>query len=193
MNAVMGFVSAAEQLQRVEAVRRRNAETTYERQKKFREQTNKSKADLEALLRGDIPAKLATKTKTGVPKLDAGQVENVAIPLGNSLEETLDLWREVRRDAYSEEPPTTADYQLGSKASARITEVELQLALHNRAKTIRDHMSSRSGFIPTESSANAVTHRMKTHYDQAFSAYGIQGQARANQYQVEGPKMNVSI
>ncbi|MDV6379349.1 hypothetical protein ORD22_14115 [Sporosarcina sp. GW1-11] len=193
MNAVMGFASAADHLQRVDAVRRRNAETSYERQTEFLNQTKRTKADLEALLRGDVPETQTVQPKTDFNKLDAGQMRNIVVPLGNNLEETIDLWRDVRREAYSEVEPTTADYQLGSKASAKITEAEFLLALHNRAKTIREHMSSGIGFTPANSSTERAMYRVQLHYNNAFSAYDIQSQARNNRYKTEWPQMNVSI
>ena len=189
MNAVMGFASAAEQLQRYDAVRRKNAENAYERQTEFREQAQKTKEDLVALLRGNSqPIEQTNEKPKDIQKLDAGQVKNIAIPLGNNLEETIDLWRDVRKNAYSESPPTTADYQLASKASAKITEAELQLALHNRAKTIRDQMGAVD--------RNVVTNgpdRMKLQYSHAFSIYQVQNQAKMNQYQIDQPQMNVSV
>lgn len=180
MNAVMGFASAAEQLQRYDSVRRKNAENAYERQTEFREQAQKTKEDLVALLRGNSTPVESEKTKA--EKLDAGQVKNIAIPLGNNLEETIELWRDVRKDAYSESPPTTADYQLASKASAKITQAELQLALHNRAKTIRD-----------QTGASERPNRMQLQYSHAFSIYEVQNQARMNHYQLDQPQLNVSV
>lgn len=193
MNAVMGFASAAEQLQRYDAVRRRNAENAYERQTEFREQTNKSIEDLEALLRGESEpaeqtAAQVSNERSDFQKLGAGQVKNIAIPLGNNLEESIELWRDVRREAYSVPEPTTADYQLGSKASAKIAEAELQLSLHNRAKAIREQMSAVSGrteAVPVD--------LMQRRYENAFSVYNIQSQARNNQYKIEWPEMNVSV
>lgn len=195
MNAVMGFASAAEQLQRYDAVRRRNAENAYERQSEFREHTNKTKEDLEALLRGvQEPVEQASEEKSRFQKLDAGQVKNIAIPLGNNLEETIDLWRDVRREAYSVPEPTTADYQLGSKASAKIAQAELQLALHNRAKTIRDQMSaSNAVFTSIEVMTDTGADHIQKRYDNAFSAYSLQNQAQINHYQIESPAMNISV
>ncbi|WP_342536866.1 hypothetical protein [Sporosarcina sp. FSL K6-3508] len=195
MNAVMGFASAAEQLQRYDAVRRRNAENAYERQSEFREHTNKTKEDLEVLLRGvQEPVEQASEEKSRFQKLDAGQVKNIAIPLGNNLEETIDLWRDVRREAYSVPEPTTADYQLGSKASAKIAQAELQLALHNRAKTIRDQMSASNAlFTPLEVMTDTGADHIQKRYDNAFSAYSLQNQAKINHYQIESPAMNISV
>lgn len=193
MNAVMGFASAAEQLQRYDAVRRRNAENAYDKQTEFREQANKSLEDLEALLRGEQKAaEQVPNEKAEFQKLGAGQVKNIAIPLGNNLEETIDLWRDVRREAYSVPEPTTADYQLGSKASAKIAQAELQLSLHNRAKVLREQMSAvsaRTEAVPADVAAD----RLQRRYENAFSVYDIQSQARINEYQIERPEMNVSV
>lgn len=189
MNAVMGFASAAEQLQRYDSVRRKNAENAYERQTDFREQTQKTKEDLVALLRGNSQSvEQPQDTKKDIPKLDAGQVKNISIPLGNNLEETMDIWRNVRREAYSESPPTTADYQLASEASVKLSKAELQLALHNRAKTIRDQVDAVSNNPITDGPS-----RMQQKYSHAFSIYQVQNQARMNQYQMQEPQMNVSV
>ena len=189
MNAVMGFASAAEQLQRYDSVRRKNAENAYERQTEFREQTQKTKDDLVALLRGNSqPVEQPQDNKKDLSKLDAGQVKNISIPLGNNLEETMDLWRDVRREAYSETSPTTADYQLASEASVKISKGELQLALHNRAKAIRDNVGSVSTNPITDGPS-----RMQQKYSHVFSIYQIQNQARMNQYEMEQPQMNSSV
>lgn len=200
MNAVLGFVNAADQQQRYETVRRRNAENAYERQTQFREQAAKSKAelknDLDALLRGDMePEEL--KESEQFQKLGAGQVKNIAIPVGNTLEETIDLWRDVRREAYSEPEPTTADYQLASKASAKIAEAELQLALHNRAKTIREQMklagAGNLAAVPVDGTTSTAMDRMQKWFDQAVSVYSVQSQARVNQYQVDSPVLSAIV
>ncbi|WP_313236947.1 hypothetical protein [Sporosarcina ureae] len=189
MNAVIGFASAAEPLQRYDAVRRKNAENAYERQTEFREQAQKTKDDLIALLRGNSqPIEKSEETQKDFQKLGAGQMKNVSIPLGNNLVETIDLWRQVRKEAYSESPPTTADYQLASNASAKITQAELQLALHNRAKTIRDQTDTVDSTLATDRPK-----RMQQQYSHAFSIYQIQNQARMNQYEMDQPQMNVSI
>ncbi|PIC66827.1 hypothetical protein CSV78_10630 [Sporosarcina sp. P16a] len=189
MNAVIGFASAAEQLQRYDAVHRKNAGNAYERQADFREQAQKTKDELVALLRGNSqPMGKLEETQKDFQKLGAGQMKNISIPLGNNLDETIDLWRKVRKEAYSESPPTTADYQLASNASAKITQAELQLALHNRAKTIRDQMESVDSTITTDR-----PNRMQQQYSHAFSVYQIQNQARMNQYEMNQPQMNVSV
>lgn len=182
MNALLGFASAAERLQRLDAIRRKNAEQAYDKQTEFRELADKTKKDLEALLRGDEPRKPPEEQTAEFQKLNGGQLKNVAIPLGKNLEETIDMWRSVRSDAYSETPPTTADYQLASEASAKINEAEFQIALHNRAKSIREQM--------TASGLQAAL----PHKTDSLSIYKIQGEARTNGYQIEQwPLLNVSV
>ncbi|ARD48722.1 hypothetical protein SporoP37_11560 [Sporosarcina sp. P37] len=191
MNAVLGFAGAAEQLQRYDAVRRKNAENAYERQTEFREQAQKTKEDLIALLRGNSESvEREADAKKDLTRLDGGLVKNIPIPLGNNLDETIELWREVRREAYSETPPTTADYQLAGKASAKISEAELQLALHNRAKTIREQLAAIGG--KTAGATEGPT-RMQLQYSHAFTIYQVQNQAKMNQYQIDQPRMNVSV
>ncbi|PID15220.1 hypothetical protein CSV63_08605 [Sporosarcina sp. P34] len=189
MNAVIGFASAAEQLQRYDAIRRKNAENAYERQTEFRELAQKTKDELVALLRGNPqPIEKSEDMQKDFHKLGAGQMKNISIPLGNNLDETIDLWRKVRKEAYSESPPTTADYQLASNASAKITQAELQLALHNRAKTIRDLMSS-----VDSTAATTRPNRMQQQYSHAFTLYQVQNQARMNQYDMDQPQLHISI
>ena len=38
-------------------------------------------------------------------------MKQIALPVGKTLEETIDIWRNVRAEAISEPEPTTADYQ----------------------------------------------------------------------------------
>ena len=60
MNAIMTSTSAAHQLQRYDAIRRRNAEQAYHRQAEYNGRNQKMLDDLEALL-------------TGKKELDGGQ------------------------------------------------------------------------------------------------------------------------
>lgn len=191
MDAVLAFMNSADQMQRYDAIRRRNADQAYGRQKEFQNHTKQAAEQLEALLRGVAEPMEQTAE---VQQLNAGQLKNISIPVGKTLEETIDIWRDVRRQAYSVPEPTTADYQLASKATAKIAETELQLALHNRAKTIRDQLSFTRGTEaaqPIPSLLNATTHaameRVQRWYDTAVSAYTVQNEAKQNQYQLNTP------
>ena len=56
-------------------------------------------------------------------------MKQVAFPIGKTLEETIDLWRDVRTEAISVPQPTTADHQLAATASSKITQTEAQIGL----------------------------------------------------------------
>ena len=62
-------------------------------------------------------------------------MKQIVLPIGKTLEETIDIWRDVRAEAISEPEPTTADYQLAATASAKIMQTETQITLHKRAQS----------------------------------------------------------
>ena len=70
-------------------------------------------------------------------------MKQIALPIGKTLEETIDSWRDVRAEAISEPEPTTADYNLAATASAKIMRTEAQIILHNRAQSEIDIASAR--------------------------------------------------
>ncbi len=98
-------------------------------------QNQKMVEDLEALLIGKKEPEIVQPERQEFQELSAGQMKQIALPIGKTLEETIDLWRDVRAEAISEPEPTTADYQLAATASAKIMRTEAQIALHNRAQS----------------------------------------------------------
>ncbi|MCG3087067.1 hypothetical protein [Sporosarcina cyprini] len=191
MNAIMTFASAADQMQRYDAARRRNAEHAYDRQADYNGRNQKTLADLEALLLGKKEAEAQQFVKLG-----AGQMKQITPPLGKTLEETIDLWREVRREANSVSEPTTADHQLAATASAKIRETEARLAMQKKAKAELTELTNqeRSAAIMPHPSADHRPFKITAdkQFAKAISAYTIQVEAKSRGYGLEGPQYYVS-
>lgn len=196
MNAIMTFASAADQLQRYDGIRRRNAEQAYHRQAEYNGRNQKMLDDLEALLTGKKEPEAGQESRD-FKKLDAGQVKQIALPLGKTLEETIDAWRDVRREAISVQEPTTADHQLAATASAKIMETETRLALQkreqsqmeseaNRAKT--EALKVASMDLPSDLEREMLIEQKRI--AKAISAYSIQVEAKRNGFIAEWPSFN---
>lgn len=153
-------------------VKRQQAERAYEKQAQY---NGKHQQFIKALQ--EEPAIV----KTMMPSLEAGQVKQIALPLGKTLEETIQLWKDVRRDAVSQPEPTTADYQLAAKASAKIRQTEAQIALHERAQSeaeteavLRRPLQSKIVVNGFESPATRFQQDVEKRLEQAVSAYTFQ-------------------
>ncbi|MDW0113952.1 hypothetical protein QT711_12205 [Sporosarcina saromensis] len=195
MNASMLFASAADQVQRYDATKRRHAERAYDRQAEYNGRHQKTVADLEALLTG----KAEHLDRRDFTKLGAGQVKQVAIPVGKTLEETIDVWRDVRREAIASTDPTTADYQLAATASAKIMDTEARLALQkreqsqqvaeaNRAKAETFKVASMD--LPTDLERELLLEQKR--FAKAISAYAIQMEAKQNRFMTAWPSFSRS-
>ena len=193
MNAVMTQATAADQLQRYDAIRRRNAESAYSRNVQYNGQNQKTVEDLEALLLGKMePEKESVKRDVQLEQpeqkefqqLGAGQVKQVSLPIGKTLEETIESWRSIRAEAISGPEPTTADYQLAAKATANIMRTESQIALHNTAKSIRE-AGTASMTLSSKNAAQAT--QMQLLFDKAVSSYSYQNQMKQSGFQVGWP------
>lgn len=196
MNAIMTFASAADQMQRYDAVRRRNAEQAYHRQADYNGRNQKMLDDLEALLTGKKEPETGAENRE-FKKLDAGQVKQISLPLGKTLEETIDAWRDVRREAISVQEPTTADHQLAATASAKIMETEARLALQKREQSQLEAETNRakaevfkvaSMDLPTDLEREVLLEQKR--YAKAISAYSIQVEAKRNGFIAEWPNIN---
>ncbi|MBB4823078.1 putative PilT family ATPase [Sporosarcina luteola] len=195
MNAIMTFASAADQMQRYDATRRRSAEQAYDRQAAYNGRHQRALADLEALLLGKKETEARQEAQQFL-KLDAGQMKQIVPPLGKTLEETIDLWREVRREANSVPEQTTADQQLAATASAKIRETEARLALQKKAETEWTEVTQqeRDAAIMTSPSAMQGSFKVSVErqFAKAISAYSIQVEAKSRGYGLEGPQYYVS-
>ncbi|MCM3636400.1 hypothetical protein M3152_01620 [Sporosarcina luteola] len=196
MNAIMTFASAADQMQRYDAVKRRNAEQAYHRQADYNGRNQKTLDDLEALLLGKKEPEAVSEIRE-FKKLDAGQVKQIALPLGKTLEETIDAWRDVRREAISVQEPTIADQQLAATASAKIMETEARLALQKREQSqieAEAHQAKADAFkvasmdLPTDLEREVLLEQKR--FAKAISAYSIQVEAKSQGFIAEWPSIN---
>lgn len=160
---------------------RKNAENAYERHHLFNGIDRKK------------TAKDETVEETGTfQKLGAGQVKQVAVPVGKTPEETKEMWQGVRREAISTPNPTTADYQLVAKASSNIRKVEAQMALHQQAETKVDVAAKEDGLIksasasiPAERDRESIVRQRD--YEQAIASYSFHMQMKKYGFEIKSP------
>lgn len=189
MNAVMTQVTSQDYLRRSEAIKRRNAEDAYDRTLNYNGNHQKTLSKLEAMIIGKEELPQTDSSPKKADKLDAGQVKQIAMPLGKTLEETIGLWRDVRSEANSVPEPTTADHQLAAKASVEIRNAESQLSLNNKVqheKPLQVDLKSASMELPSKEEIEA--RQIKERYEQAISTYSFQAQAKSNGYQIAWPR-----
>lgn len=139
MNVILS-AAAQDQLNRFDTVRRKSAEQAYSSQMGMKDSTESLVKRLEALLLGDMTEQEAIETvkehRQQTEALQAGQMERIIMPLGTTLEETIDAWRQVRSDVGNQEQLTPKNIALSSKASAEIRSADALIALHNLARSI---------------------------------------------------------
>jgi len=188
MNAVMTHVSGQDYLQRSEAVRRRNAEDAFDRTTKYNGANQKTLSQLEAIITGKKDLVEVESSPEKVTKLDAGQVKQIAIPIGNTLEETIDLWKNVRSEAISVPEPTTADHQLSAKATAKIHQTEVQISLEQKAKSEID-LAKVDIVASTEPPivGDREAHELQKRYQQAITSYSFHIQMKESGFQIDRP------
>lgn len=197
MNAVMTFATASDQLQRYDAIRRKNAENAYDRNVQYNGQNQKTLEKLEALLMGKDEPQDVQPEQQELQELGAGQMKQVALPIGKTLEETIDLWRDVRTDAVSVPEPTTADHQLAATASAKIMQAETQLALQKLAQSEFEATMVRreaetgnvvSFELPAGVDREAFMRQKR--FEQAISTYAFQVEAKQKGYGLDEPQFS---
>lgn len=164
-------------------LRRRNAETAYESFGKYSGEKQK-----------EVKQLLAEASGKKVESLGAGQVKQVHLPIGKTLEETIALWHDVRTEALSVPKPTTADYQLAAKASSQIRHAEAQLGLHQSAQTeINTAVQHEQEVIAAQSAMEYPTaierelFELEKKYERAISSYSYQVQMKMNGFQIATP------
>lgn len=194
MNAVLTQVATHDQMLRNDALRRRNAENAYDRQVKYNGDNQKILKALEDLLTGKMELESVQIEQPKVKELSAGQVKQVAIPVGKTLEETIGLWRNVRSEAISIPEPTTSDYQLAAKATSKIIQAEAQIALHNFAHTEIERVSSveeaesakvASTELPSKLDYEVLEEQRR--FEQAISSYSFHVQMKQQGFEIEWP------
>lgn len=194
MNAIMAQVASSDHIQRYDAFRRRNAESAYGRNVQYNGQNQKTVENLEALLTGKKDPKTVHTERQEFQRLDGGQMKQIALPIGKTLEETIDIWKSVRAEAVSEPEPTTTDYQLAATASAKIMRTEAQIMLHNRAQaeiesaTVREEAESvKMASMELPSALDREVRIMQKRYEQAISSYSFQVHMKLKGFETDRP------
>lgn len=203
MSAILAQLSGQDHLVRNEAIRRRNAEVAYDRHENYNTKMQKKLEQLENLIRGNTDSEKVVSSQSVVEKavskeefeqLQAGQMKQISLPLGKTLEETIRLWRDVRTDAISVPQPTTADYQLASKASAEIRKAEAQMGLHhqatseiNIAKQQDDIERAKMSSMEFPSTAEQEVFKLQKRYEQAISSYSFHVQMKKSGFAIDLP------
>lgn len=121
--------------------------------------------------------------------LNAGQAQQIQLPIGKTLEETIALWGDVRSEAIS-----TPDYQLVAKASSKIQRAQSQLGLNQQAATeINTAVQKEAQLATSRLSMEFPTKIERTVFEQeqkykrAISAYSFQVQLKMNGFKVDAP------
>jgi hypothetical protein len=190
VNAILTQVAE----QRYDVFKRKFAENAYQRQSKYNGENQKKLSELEALLTGKKEFENMEETRKQFQQLGAGQVKQVAIPVGKTLEETIDLWRNVRSEAISVPEPTSADYQLAAKATSKIHQTEAQITLHDQAKseikmavTEDDAEAVEVAFMDLPSEIDRELMKMKKRYEHAISTYSFHVQMKQRGFNIDFP------
>lgn len=182
MNAITAQTSGQYNTIRNDAIRRRNAEVAYNSGDKYKIDNKKT---LESLKK---EVKEAEVPRQEFNKLGAGQMKQVALPIGKTLEETIHLWQDVRTEAISTPQPTTADYQLAATASSKIRQVEVELGLHQQAVSRSELAKSASLELPTTTDRETLI--MEKRYEQAINSYSFQIEMEKNNFKHESPSFH---
>ncbi|MER2090240.1 MAG: hypothetical protein ABS920_10905 [Sporosarcina sp.] len=194
MNAVSAHAVAGDYVQRYDAMRRRNAETAYNRHVQYNGQNQQKVAELEDLLTGKKEPEILQQERQGFQQLSGGQMKQIVMPLGKTLEETIVGWRNVRAEAISEPAPTTADYLLAATASAKIMRTEAQISLHNKAQTEIEeavaHEKAEAAKIASmelPSDLDREVQIMQKRYEQAISSYSFHALMKQKGFEIDRP------
>jgi len=194
MNAVLTHAATNDHIQRYDAIRRRNAESAYDRHIQYNGQNQKTVEDLESLLIGKKEPEMVQPVRQELQELGAGQMKQIALPVGKTLEETIDIWRNVRAEAISEPDPTTADYNLAATASAKIMQTEMQIALRSPEEpgieiaSVREQTNTAKAVtIELPSVLERETLIMQRRYEQAISSYSFQVQMKRQGFEFDRP------
>ncbi|WP_025783242.1 hypothetical protein [Sporosarcina sp. D27] len=180
---------------RYENARKRSAEVAYTRHANY--------AGGNEAKRNELAQRLANENENAnadsqpmqtkeFKKLGAGQLKQIALPLGETLEETIQSWRHVRSEALSNPDPSEVDHQLAAAASAKIMEAEAQLALEDRLRSAQLAEASHEDSLMQSQDSNTATdsslaEAMRKLYDQASEAYAIQTSAKQHGYKEASP------
>lgn len=192
--STMTLVAGQDQFVRDDAVRRRNAEVAYNRTEKYNGAIQDALEKLERLITGEDEEREEKVSQQQRQGLDAGQMKQVSLPIGKTLEETIDLWRGVRSEAISKPEPTTADYQLAATASSKIRQTEAQIGLDQQTKSGIEQMAIReetarakSRFMDLPPTVKWEAIELQKRFEQAISSYSFQTEMQKRGFAHERP------
>lgn len=181
MTTIMAQVSVQDYNIRNDVSRKFNAKAAYNSLEKYSGDNQKVLDSLENLRSRKKEVKEADIPNQGFNKLGAGQMKQVALPIGKTHEETIDLWRDVRAEAISGPQPTTADFQLAATASSKIRQVEVELGLHQQTE-------SRIKIQTMDSTDKEMLNSQKR-YEQAITSYSFHVQMQKNGFKHDLPSI----
>ena len=171
MNAIMTFASAAGQLQRYDAIRRKNAEQAYHRQAEYNGRNQKMLDELEALLTGKNETDSRQEIRD-IKKLDTEQVKQITLPLRNIAEEKIEPWR---------------DGFLETKSGQ---EMETRFVPREQSQIAAQALNSASMDLLTKLEREMLLEQRR--FAKAISAYSIHVEAKRNGFFAEWPNFNKS-
>ena len=169
-----------------EAVRRQNARNAYEVQKETSKSNESLIKRLEALLLGELTEAEEVATveahKEAIEPFHAERRVVTQFPLGQTLEETIDAWKEVRKDAVNELPKATPKAVAEiAQASAAIREAASVIALHNRAKALADLQPLGRPLPYTSSNLGRIDDMIERYAREQYTSYDAMSR-RVNDY-----------
>ena len=181
MTTIMAQVSVQDYNLRNDSFRRSNAKTAYNSLEKYSGDNQKERESIENLRSRKNEVNDEKLSNQGFNKLGAGQMKQVTLPIGKTLEETIDLWRGVRAEAISAPQPTTADFQLAATASSKIRQVEVELGLHQQT----------ASKIKTETSTSMDQELLisKKRFERAITSYSFQVEMQKNGFKHDLPSI----
>jgi len=178
MTTIMAQVSVQDYNLRNDSFRQSNAKTAYNSLEKYSGDNQKARESIE---NSRSRKNEVNEANQGFNKLGAGQMKQVILPIGKTLEETIDLWRGVRAEAISGPKPTTADFQLAATASSKIRQVEVELGLHQQTAS-----KIKKG---TFASTNQEMLISLKRYEQAITSYSFHIQMQKNGFKHDLPSI----
>ncbi|MDW0108569.1 hypothetical protein [Sporosarcina aquimarina] len=178
---------AVTETNRYASLKKRSAEAAYTKNAEYAGGNEQKRNEAEQQLTASSELMRARKADD-FQKLGAGQLKQITLPLGKTLEETISSWQEIRRDALTGFDPAEMDLQLAAAASAKIMETEGQLALEERMRSLESQEES-AGESNSPNVVNDLflTETMQKRYNHAATAYAIQVNAKQQGYEVASP------
>ena len=157
--------------------------------------TKKRLKILEALLIGKKEPKNVQPERQEPQKFGAGQMKQIVLPIGTTLEETIARWRNVRAEAISEPEPTTADlspcsYCISKNHADRSADHIAQQGLNPKltlpqAREEADTSKMTSKELPSVLEREILI--MHRRYEKAISTYSFQVLMKQKGFEIDRP------